>query len=292
MQCAEQQSGGNMDLVKLRVRQDLERMIINYRIRGDISEDQCDRLCHFIDTTIGGGEFLKPSVRKGPSVIPFPAKFTGAGPQLSEEEKREQEARRRALSEIYAPYGEPLPEGVKDFRKLLQRDGLILICWEKLTSKEGTFYNVLWAQSRLDRRCTEWSGIVREERIPYAMPLDDDHRSYYYSDDKMTLAYTVTVAPDNILDGPLSDFSAYVKTIKSAGIKNSAGNKVNFDYIFNFTAEKKGRFMATNKQLIEIRLPARIITVLNDLEIYRLDQLKKTSIQRITIYETNRRGNA
>ena len=135
-----------MDVEKIRVRQDLERMVINYFIRGDITEDQSARLCDLIDNTIGGGNFPEPyRGKQGRAVIPFPTTYTG--PETSADKKPEQEEAPAKPQEIYAPYGEALPEGVPDFRETLQRDGLVLICYQKLVSHEGAFFNVLWDQS-------------------------------------------------------------------------------------------------------------------------------------------------
>ena len=277
-----------MDLQKLRVRKDLERMVINYFLRGEITEDQSSRICDYIDSTIGGGNYPKPGQgKKGSYIIPFPIAYTGKQPtdtpKETEQEAAERNAKREALTDIYAPYGEPLPEGVKDFRQVLQRDGLILICYEKLTSKEGTFFNVLWAQSNSNndkrRRVTNWSGAVREEDIPYVMPLDVEYSSYY-SKDKV-LVYSVTVAPDNALSGPLSDYELYIKSLKAMGLRNSQGEKINLDYVYNFTAEKRRRYLEANKELIQLKLTTRIINALNERGIYRLAQMKNISIQEI-----------
>ena len=58
-----------MDLQKIRVRQDLKRMVINYYLRGEITEDQSTCICDYIDSSIGGGFLPKET---GRTVIPFP----------------------------------------------------------------------------------------------------------------------------------------------------------------------------------------------------------------------------
>ena len=61
-----------MDLQKIRVRQDLKRMVINYFLRSEITEEQCENICQHIDSIIGGGFFPHPGQHKERSVIPFP----------------------------------------------------------------------------------------------------------------------------------------------------------------------------------------------------------------------------
>ena len=264
-----------MDLQKIRVRKDLERMVINYFLRGEITEDQSARICDFIDNAIGGGDYPQPCHNKGRAVIPFPTSYTGPGQKEDPEAKAERTARERALSEIYAPYGDPLPEGVQDFRETLQRDGLVLICYQKLTSREGAFFNVLWAQSNNAnrRRLTEWSGAVREEDIPYVLPLDAEYSHSYH--EKLQEIYTVRVAPETILIGPLSDFYVYIQSLKDANLKN------NFDYVFNFTAEKRNRFLTKNKELIDLKLSMRVINPLNDRGIHTVKELQKITVHEL-----------
>ena len=262
-----------MDLKKIRVRKDLERMVINYFLRGEISENQSTLICDFIDNTIGGGNFPQPGRSKqGRTVIPFPTTYTG--PQTSADEKPEQEEPPEKSQEIYAPYGEPLPEGVQDFREALQRDGLVLICYQKLVSREGTFFDVLWAQSGTRIRCTNWSGAVREENIPYVIPLDVtvDHE-YREFRKKLKTVYTVNVAPENILKGPVADFFAYVQSLKDAGMKND------FEYVFIFAAEKRNRFLTKNKELVDLKIPTRVLSLLDEREIHTIKDLQRFTVQ-------------
>ena len=265
-----------MDLHKIRVRQDLERMVINYRIMGDITEDQCARICDYIDNTIGGGALSQP-IKPKLSVIPFPTTYTGEKEPTSDVERAKQTARQAARSEIYAPYGESLPEGVHDFRQSLQRDGLVLIYYEMRTSREGNFFNVLWAQSNSNsepkRRLTEWSGPVREEEIPYVLPLDSERSWNYHTE--YSFVYSVGIAADNILKGPLQEFYNYVESLKAAGFKN------NFDYVFNFAAEKRNRYMEKNKELVSLKLPPRTLHALNERDIHTKKDLQKLSVQEL-----------
>ena len=172
---------------------------------------------------------------------------------------------------IYAPYGEPLPEGVKDFREALQRDGLVLIGWKILTNKTAVFYNVLWAKSNSRCRCVEWSGTIQEEQIPYVMPLDVPWRDC--CDGETT--FTIYVAPENILNGPYSDFRDYIHNLKSSG------RKTNFDYDFIFAVERRKRFLIKNKELVNIKLSIRTINILNDNGIHTVNDLDKITIQEL-----------
>jgi len=265
-----------MDMEKIRVRQDLSRMVMNYCLRGSITEDQSTRICNYIDSAIGGGNLPQPYIsKKGGAVIPFPTSYTGEKEPTSDYERAEQTAKLAARSEIYAPYGEPLPEGVHDFRQSLQRDGLVLIYYEMRTSREGNFFNVLWAKSNSEQKCrnTEWSGPVREEEIPYVLPLDSEKDYNYHT--SFSFVYSVGVAPDNILKGPLQEFYNYIESLKAAGFKN------NFDYVFNFTAEKRNRYIEKNRELINLKLPARTLHALNERGIHTKKDLQKISIQEL-----------
>jgi hypothetical protein len=243
-----------MDLQKIQIRQDLERMVLNYFLMGKINEDQSTNIIDHIDRIIGGG-FIPTPGPKG-EIILFPGVYEGTPAQAKKETSGQS-------YEIDAPYGTDLPEGFQDFRPVLQRDGLILICWEKHTSKEGAFFNILWAKSSGKGRNTCWSGFVREEEIPYIMP-DDVEYSYTYRD-KLQKVYTVKVAPDDVLQGAFSDFPKYVQSLKDFGIT------VNFDYDFNYASEKRNRFLEKNKELIPLNLPPRILNVLNAMEIFTVE---------------------
>jgi hypothetical protein len=264
-----------MDAVKIRVRQDLERMVINYFLRGDITEDQSARICDCIDNAIGGGNLPEPyrGNKQGRAVIPFPTTYTGADTNKASADNLPP----AISSEIYAPYGEALPEDVEDFRETLQRDGLVLICYQKLVSREGAFFDVLWAQSNSrnekKRRVCQWSGPVRPELLPYVFPMDVEYSSSYH--EKCTLVYTVNVAPENVMKGPITEYETYIEDLKKSGLQ------VNFDYVFNFGAEKRNRFLEKNKELFALKLPTRIINALNDREIYRVKDLKRITVQEL-----------
>jgi hypothetical protein len=124
------------------------RRLCSYRLPSVVQRSQTG----FINRTLGGESIPKP--RREGNIIIFPTTYAGRGAKRPEPEPEKPPV-------IEAPYGSPLPEGYTDYREALQRDGLILILWEKLTSEEGAFYNVLWAKS-LEKRLTRWSGYIRE----------------------------------------------------------------------------------------------------------------------------------
>jgi hypothetical protein len=59
-----------MDLQKIQVRADLERMVINYFLMEKISEEQSEKIVNYIDDVIGGGCFPEPD--PGEKIIYFP----------------------------------------------------------------------------------------------------------------------------------------------------------------------------------------------------------------------------
>jgi hypothetical protein len=271
-----------MDLQKIRVRKDLERMVINYRVTGDITEEQSEKLCFHLEQVIGGGNIPKAGRAEYKNIIQFPTSYTSprkdnpkdAGIDDHVKDTASEEKQRR----VYAPYGEVLPVGIPDFRQLLQRDGLLLIRWEKRTSSEGSYFNVLWARSIIPRY-TEWSGKIREESVQYALPLDVDYSKYYH--EKTRLVYAVQVAPENVLHGSVADFTAYVESLKNAGMTDASGKQINFDYVYNFAAEKRERWLLRNRELVNLKLSTRVINALNERQITTLKQLKKVTVEEL-----------
>jgi hypothetical protein len=254
-----------MDLQKIQIRQDLERMVLNYFLNGKIEKNISERLIGCIHETIGGGEL--PAFNSDCKLYLFPGACEDTARQVTSK------AAAPDPYDIEAPYGTGLPAGVQDFRPLLQRDGLILICWKKYISKEGSFFNVLWAKSSGGKRNTRWSGRVREEEIPYTMPDDAEYRFIYHEECKEV--YTVSVAPDHVLHGPISDLPKYIQSLKDFGLT------VNFDYNFIFGAEKRNRFLEKNKELIPLKLPPRILNAFNDMEIFTIEGLQNLTVKKL-----------
>lgn len=137
---------------------------------------------------------------------------------------------------ILARFGEELPKAINDFRPILQRDGLILLSWDKRITERGVLYTAYWVTS---------SGIHRyyaslpltEERFPQAIP---DHKSYAAEDGiefygEKDPEYIVHVAPELMMSSPerVKRRPEYIRKLKIMGIK------VDFDYSFLLTAERK-----------------------------------------------------
>jgi hypothetical protein len=172
-----------------------------------------------------------------------------------------------------APYGEAMPEGVADFREALQRDGLILIKWEKYDLKEGVFFNVLWAKSNGNRRLTQWSGAVREEELPYTSPADYDRFDYCLHDKNPV--YIVNVAPEAVLAGPPQEYLDYIQFLKDYGLK------IDFDYNFNWALEKRKNYLQKYSELIALQLPPRALKIFTDAGITRAKEIAAIPLNKL-----------
>ena len=71
-----------MDIQKIHVRRDIERMVINYFLMGKISKEQSNRIINYVDDVIGGGCFPKPEQRG--KIIHFPAPAGTRAPDHAE----------------------------------------------------------------------------------------------------------------------------------------------------------------------------------------------------------------
>jgi hypothetical protein len=266
------------NLRKISVKQDLKRMVVNYFLMEGITENQCDSICNYIDKIIGGVNLPEPVQVRGCYVIPFPTTYTGqpkTSADIKQETKPPEPEPKKSKPTYYAPYGTPLPEGIKDIREALQRDGLALICYQIFQHGEGFFYNVLWAQSCVLKhtRRAYWSGAVSQDDIYSAMPCVI-HRNTWLPKGAVLL-YTVCIAPEGILDKPYPEYSAYIQSLKDAGMKND------FDYLFNAREQEHRRFIIKNKELAELNLSMRVIGVLDREGIHTIEGLKKLTVQKL-----------
>ena len=162
----------------------------------------------------------------GRKVIPFPGVF------LHDENRGVQGL-------ILARPGEKLPESIPDFRPQLQRDGLILLSWDKriIHIKENeTLYTAYWVTS---------SGILRYY-ASMAMHIEDfakamPNRKSYAAEDGIDFygeagpEYLVHVAPELMMscNQKLIQRPEHIKKLKSLGIS------VDFDYSFSLNTERK-----------------------------------------------------
>ena len=141
---------------------------------------------------------------------------------------------------ILARPGEKLPESVPDFRPLLQRDGLILLSWDKKIREKGSLYTAYWVTS---------SGILRYyaspalyiENFSQAMPsrksyAAEDGIDYYGEADP---EYIIHVAPELMMSSSqkIKERPKHIKKLRTLGVK------VDFDYPFLLKTERKRKVL-------------------------------------------------
>lgn len=169
------------------------------------------------------------------NIIPFP----GRGRYLAQ--GREPVA--STAKPILAAPGMQLPDGIHDFRSALQRDGLILIAWDKRMSEMGERYTAYWVTSMGIPRFYA-SRKLSYDDFPSAMP---DHKSYAAEDgieffgQKAPLCL-VHVAPELMMSNPRHG------ELRKAHIETLAfhGSKANYDYRYLLTKEKRKNLPCKN----------------------------------------------
>ena len=150
---------------------------------------------------------------------------------------------------LEASPGKPLPQDVTDYRPLLQRNGLLLLSWDKRNTEMGERYTAYWVTS---------SGIPRfyaskslpEKDFPLACP---HHKSYAAEDGiefygQQAPQYIVHVAPGLMMNNPCHDSQRldHIKTLKSLG------STVDFDYKYLLKTEKvKKRDPSSKKKKVQ-----------------------------------------
>jgi len=203
--------------------------------------------------TAGAGQ---PLVIPFPGVMPDPAWKTwtremrkgrrGAGRNLSGEEARKEDERRRAFDgypRLWRPRvpgncpidggpGKSLPDGCPDYRPLLQRDGLILLGWEERPTRRGPRWRVYWVTSTGTRRCYA-SRDVEEKDLSEARP---DFRSQGFGENPEGLSIPVCIvhtAPE-LLRGRDPDLrKEHIRELLALGVP------VNFDYRYLLGVERR-----------------------------------------------------
>ena len=141
--------------------------------------------------------------------------------------------------------GEDIPDSIPDFRPYLQRDGLILLSWEKRLSRNGALYTAYWVTS---------SGILRYY-ASHPLFLEDfmdatPCRKSYAAEDGIDFYgeespfYMVHVAPELMMSSrmKIQERPAHIKRLKQLGIK------ADFNYSFILTREKKLQRLYDNKK--------------------------------------------
>jgi hypothetical protein len=165
------------------------------------------------------------------NIIPFPVpRFdTGCGSEISRDEQR-----LPSLPYLAAP-GSVLPPGIPDFRTVLQRNGLILLGWDKRFNESGERYTAYWVTSTGTPRFYASKPLLPAD-FPFANP---DHKSYAAEDGiefygEKAPDYIVHVAPDLMMSNPRH------RELRAVHIEmlKLQGSKVNFNYKYLLKTEK------------------------------------------------------
>jgi len=163
-------------------------------------------------------------VMEGAQIIPFPG------------------SERTKSNSCNAPFlaspGMSLPPSIPDFRKFLQRDGLILLGWEKRSSVRGDRYTAYWVTS---------TGTARfYASMPHAQEdfhnAEPDHKSYAAEDGiefygQSPPEYLVHTAPELMMSNPRHGELrlSHIQSLKKEGCN------VDFRYKYLLTMEKRRR---------------------------------------------------
>lgn len=176
----------------------------------------------------------------GNKIIPFPGAFEH-GPLPKTQGKPILDFRTAKnipddIGPILARPGEKLLETIPDFRPLLQRDGLILLSWDKRFCAKGARYTAYWVTSHGILRYYA-SPALSFEIFPEAIP----NRKSYAAEDGIDFygepgpLYIVHVAPELMMSSnqKLAQRPEHIKKLKALGIE------IDFDYSFLLTTERK-----------------------------------------------------
>ena len=176
------------------------------------------------------------SRHRSSNIIPFPESVMVSNRNTKKNTPEYRKSKFLALAPFLAIPGMPLPSNIPDYRPHLQRDGLILLAWDKRETEKGVYYTAYWVTS---------TGIPR---FYASKPLSTKdffgarphHKSYaaedgieFYGEDAPF--YIVHVAPDLMKSNPThGELRAdHIKLLESQGIK------VDFNYKYLLKTEKK-----------------------------------------------------
>ena len=165
-------------------------------------------------------------------IIPFPEKGVYKTITHSSNRKTADSGTKR----FQAAPGEQLSEGIHDFRPILQRDGLILLAWDKRSTEMGERYTAYWVTSVGIPRYYASKQCAKDD-FPMAQP---DHKSYAAEDGiefygQEAPIYLVHVAPELLMSNPRH------AELRAAHIRNLIflQNDVDYNYKYLLTKEKK-----------------------------------------------------
>jgi hypothetical protein len=175
-------------------------------------------------------EACRPEIPRS-KIIPFPGLITrGTNPDKLPVHQLP------GLTPILALPGIPLPANIPDYRLMLQRDGLILLAWDKRLTEKGDRYTAYWVTSVGIPRFYASKPLCITEFF-HAHP---DHKSYAAEDGiefygQEAPVCLVHVAPELMMNNPRHGElrSAHINKLKLQGYK------VNFNYKYLLKTEKK-----------------------------------------------------
>ncbi|MDR1566610.1 MAG: hypothetical protein LBS48_04910 [Treponema sp.] len=196
-------------------------------------------------------ELSRPAVLERNNIIPFPVKEVRA----ASTPKAEKIFFPVSLSSqfqvpILAKPGNPMPESIPDFRPMLQRDGLILLSWDKRITGNGERYTAYWVTSAGICRYYA-SKALDSENFASAQPA----RKSYAAEDGIEFygqsepSYIVYVVPELMMSNPnhTAERGKCIKKLKALGVQSD------FDYMYLLTREKKKKTLCARKGALDRR---------------------------------------
>jgi hypothetical protein len=188
-----------------------------------------------IDFNQSTGTSFSPVGSKS-NIIPFPGTgtFIGNGPEFDNSHTKQF----LFSAPILATPGKLLPPDIPDYRPLLQRNGLILLAWDKRGSEMGERYTAYWVTSAGVPRFYASKPLCLKD-FPFANP---DHKSYASEDGiefygQKTPDYIVHVAPELMMSNPAH------RELRLPHIRmlKRQGSKIDFNFKYLLTTQKNPR---------------------------------------------------
>ena len=167
-----------------------------------------------------------------PNVIKFPGKFL---PKSHRTESSVQTAKQTVMPLFFAVPGAKLTEAIHDYRPELQRDGLILLAWDKRKTEIGSRFTAYWVTSTGIPRFYA-SKLLSREEFSSARPC----RKSYAAEDGIDFygqeapVYMVHVAPELMKSNPRHGELRAVHI----DMLRQAGSNVDFNYKYLLKNER------------------------------------------------------
>ena len=184
------------------------------------------------DRVYAANTFVKKSYhKKDTNIISF------TGPLLSKPSNMEN-GNAKGTEPYIAEPGKPISPDIFDYRPMLQRDGLILLGWDKRFTEKGEFYTAYWVTSAGVPRYYA-SRLHAKNDFQLAQP---HHKSYaaedgieYYG--QKAPSYIVHAAPELMMSNPKHKElrEVHINTLKKHGFRTD------FSFKFLLTKEKQLR---------------------------------------------------